>query len=84
MCHFISFNCLYLFVRSFSVRLGDIMSSSLCFSCGVSQGSILGAHSIFSICTSSSIHIILGSIAFIFASETSEFYGAAPVVPKGN
>ncbi len=31
----------YLSGRSFSVRLGDFMSSSACFSCGVPQGSIL-------------------------------------------
>ncbi len=32
----------YLSGRSFSVRLGDFMSSSACFSCWVPQGSILG------------------------------------------
>ncbi len=32
----------YLSGRSFSVHLGDFMSSSACLSCGVPQGSILG------------------------------------------
>ncbi len=32
----------YLSGRSFSIRLGDFMSSSACFSCGIPQGFILG------------------------------------------
>ncbi len=38
----------YLSGRSVSVRLGDFMSSSACFSCGVPQGSIVG-HILFSL-----------------------------------